>query len=89
MVHAFWQAGYTFTKEHSATVLILEFHPEDVSITSFRNADTTSQDVNSRDNTNFHGNEVLRYCKYCKHRADEHSIKQFANIVVQQTPRYK
>jgi len=45
MLHAFWQAGYTFPEEHSASMYVLEFYPEDVGITSLRNADTTSQDI--------------------------------------------
>jgi hypothetical protein len=41
MLHAFWQGGYTFPKEHSASVYVLEFKPEAVGITSLRNADIT------------------------------------------------
>jgi len=64
---------------------MLEFYPEDVSITPLRNADTTSQDIQVTIRK-FHGNEVLRCCKLIKYRADERSIRQFAIIVVPQIP---
>lgn len=66
---------------------MLEFHPEDVGITSLRNADT-SRDIRVT-NTKFHGNEVLRCCKLIKYRADERSFRQFAITVVPQIPRNK
>lgn len=89
MLLAFWQASHTFPEEHSASVYMLEFYPENVVITSLRNADTTSQDVNSGENTKFQVNEVLRCCKLIKYRADERSIRQFATIVAPLTPRNK